>query len=504
MAQPTFDFLESLNIDQDVTSRLSQSLTRIVDGNLDVYRTPWAKEYSIPDMLLAWQHATRTAIPLDTKLQELESANLKKCGPRSLIKPWAERKVQLDTSYADNPKASAWESTIPELLDMEGLRPAAMKAALLKLKNSTSSGLPFMKRKSIVKKRVAEDHQYYLDRNDPCVLFTRSEGGEPASGGKTRDVWGYPIAWVLEEMKYFIPYLQYEKQLPWRSALNGPEATDIRMTHLFSHAKATGGTLVAVDFSSYDANLKGRVLEHAWKIVRGAFQHQLSERMDGIIKKFSHTGLVTPDGVRTGIHGVPSGSVWTNTLDSRAQYEVGRACPDVSHENCDCQGDDGDYSVLRPDMLYREFERAGFILNQDKVHESQNYTVYLQNYYSRTYQEGGILRGVYPAGRALLHIAFQSQWSKFEDYDMEGASYYALRAIQILEACKHHPWFPILVKFVRDRDKYRLEYTHEDVRKYQAWLADVKGVGQQFEHQYGSNLSKLGEFKTVRLLRSLA
>ena len=86
--------------------------------------------------------------------------------------------------------------------------------------------------------------------------------------------------------------------------------------------------------------------------------------------------------------------------------------------------------------------------NPDKTFMGDDDCLYLQRYYKR-----GMQGGMYPTYRALNSLLGQE---RFHDEEKWGPEMVTLRAIQILEWCKHHPLFTDLVRFVMDGDRYRL------------------------------------------------
>jgi hypothetical protein len=157
----------------------------------------------------------------------------------------------------------------------------------------------------------------------------------------------------------------------------------------------------------------------------------------------------------SGTHGVPSGSTFTNLIDTLvhliAQFHVCSKLRVLRYSGCQVQGDDG-LLVLPPSIkvedMHDGYAELGLDSNPDKAFEGYDDCLYLQRYYKR-----GIQGGMYPSYRALNSLLGQE---RFYDEDEWGADMVVLRAIMILENCKHHPLFSDLVKFVMAGDRYRL------------------------------------------------
>jgi hypothetical protein len=172
-----------------------------------------------------------------------ERDNRSKFGPRSIAKPWGDRRSSVQ-DYFDLTNDSL---RLPDFLLPLGrgrLRPLSVDAAAAYLKSDTNSGLPFVTRKSQVRDQVVTDFNRLLGRKDPCVLFTRTQ-----ENNKTRNVWGYPIVDTLNEMMFYQPLLKYQRSLSWRSALCGPDIVDKNITRII---KDSGSKyIVSIDFSSF-------------------------------------------------------------------------------------------------------------------------------------------------------------------------------------------------------------------------------------------------------------
>jgi hypothetical protein len=176
------------------------------------------------------------------------------------------------------------------------------------------------------KEEAVDNFDKLLTRVDPCMLFTRTQENK-----KTRSVWGYPIVDTLMELRYFIPLLSYSKKARHRSAVNGPEAVDRAMTDLILTAVKKDEHLVSIDFSAYDSSLKLGLQKHAFQYIKDVFQKtpENEKWIDYIAWRFGTIGLITPDGVKDGPHGVPSGRHVTILLAPRRREAAifgGRPC----------------------------------------------------------------------------------------------------------------------------------------------------------------------------------
>jgi hypothetical protein len=450
-----------------------------------------------PDQILsAWDmifNSRKSSINAD--LFSLENFNRTKFGPRSVAVDWSTRKdLVYDYFSPDN---------IKNVPDLRGdfprcLRPISLQKAIGLLKNNTNSGLPFYRPKRDVKGILESDFTSLLERRDNCVMFTRTQ-----EGGKTRTVWGYPCADTLNEMKFYRPLLEYQRNLNWRSALLGPEAVDLRLTKLINQAINYSEKLLSIDFSSYDATVKFRLQKASFDYIRKLYQTQYMDDLMYIETRFNTIGLITPDGVLGGPHGVPSGSTFTNEVDSIAQYLCATSMG-ISPEQFDIQGDDGVYRTVDPEKLKRGFTNYGLCVNDEKSYISENALVYLQHLYHAEYtNRDGIIRGIYPTYRALGRIIYPERFDNFSSDGIEGADYYTIKTISILENCRNHPLFEDFVKFVAKLDKFKLRYSQHGLVKYCQRIKQSSGAEGLIVHKPETYVAGLNTFKTVKILSEL-
>jgi hypothetical protein len=485
--------LHNLDVSDSVKAKLIQNLRGTVEGSDNVVVTPLGKNNDPEALLSGWDKVFQDNIGrMNSALLEIEESNRGKYGPRSIQKPWSERKESLEAYFHD--QGARPVSSNVQLGNK--LRPLSLDKAVQLLKNSTNSGLPWYTRKSEIKDELVSNFDYYLGRQDPCVLFTRTQ-----EQGKTRNVWGYPAADTLNEMRYYAPLLDYQKKLSWRAALNSPDTVDRGITNLINNAMISGKKLISIDFSAYDASVGKELQQAAFNYVASLFQTSCSEDLEYIAQRFNTIGIVTPDGIWEKPHGVPSGSTFTNEVDSLAQFSVISNLGTVDESTMQIQGDDGAYAVWADSIeeTFKGFEQHGLKVNEEKSVIADDYVVYLQKLYHNDYrQDDGLIGGIYSTYRALSRLVYQERWSNFTDEDISGEDYYSLRAISILENCKYHPLFEELVKYVVEIDDRNLRFTENGLRSY-IRMQQKDGTVGNITNQYGDkgNIKSFASYKLI-------
>jgi hypothetical protein len=490
-----YKFLKSLDLDPAVYIKVSLGLDRVVSGNDNVLISPLGERVGPGEVLASWDKIFQAnSSKLNDSILQIEVENRSKYGPRSIAVPWSDRSSGVDSYFS--PEVS---KLVPA--QVEGnprLRPIALEQGIKLLKNNTNSGLPFVRRKGEIKDTLAQDFYGLLERKDPCLLFTRTQ-----ENNKTRNVWGYPIADTLNEMLYYKPLLDYQRKLSWRAALQSPVEVDMAVTKLLKLAQSRNKYLVSIDFSAYDASVKTTLQRKAFEYISGLFQKQYKDKISQIADRFNTIGLVTPSGIREGPHGVPSGSTFTNEVDSIAQYLCAKSF-NLADNEIQVQGDDGLYLVDDPDEFFGHMKNFGLLVNESKSSSSKEECNFLQNYYSLQYiGKNEIVGGIYSTYRALSRIVYLERFTKIVDSEILGRDYFAIRTISILENCRHHPLFEELVKYIYKLDKYDLAFSKQGLREYVRDYTESTGIEGIFNYRYGDDVKGIETFKSFQLIAKL-
>jgi len=156
---------------------------------------------------------------------------------------------------------------------------------------------------------------------EPCLAYARTQ-----FGGKTRLVWGYPYSMTILEGLVAKPLYDRFKQGTTRMAFamsTGVLGTRIRVSSY------QGKYAYSIDMKSYDSSLPSVLIKEAFKILLTWFDETqvlwvrekpvtVRDLWSKVIKYFIGTPIIMPDcriyyGKQ---HGVPSGSYFTQVIDS--------------------------------------------------------------------------------------------------------------------------------------------------------------------------------------------
>lgn len=504
--------LATLKLDNSALKALLNQVSFVQAGRSVVLQAPLSRGRDLQTLIQDFNEKVYRPHrnELTAELDRIEMERRDKISPRSIAKPWDDRRVTTLDYFSPFKGAvpDSYQEGISEAihylipgLDQAArsnnyLRPASLETVRGALKPTTSSGLPYMRKKNQVSVLASK---HYLEKKFmqmPAVLFTRT--GEE---NKTRDIWGFPLPSLIREGRYFLPLFKIASRSHALSALRGPDEVDISVTRLFKH-KQDDELLVSNDFSAFDRSAKEELVSPIFSKLATHFNRKHLDEFLEMAEFFSHIGLVTPEGIIRGPHGVPSGSWFTNMIDSLVQASV-TASTGYYHPLNLFQGDDGLLLVKRAhiDNFGDSMVRAGLTLNVDKSLKSPDDAVYLSRYYHQKYQSNGILRGVYPVYRALGRLLFQERFVNIDQIGISGEDYFSIRSITILENCKWHPAFFDLVKWVVNRDRTGLSFSESGLTKYVRSFESKSATDKI--NQYSDNVKGIRQFETYKIVRSL-
>lgn len=213
---------------------------------------------------------------------------------------------------------------------------------------------------------------------DPCLAFHRVQHGD--DGPKTRLVWGYPQSvFLLEAM--FAPTL-IEHFLTNRTY---PIAFGMYKSQVSARMQSirNSGVRYSLDFSGFDSTIPAQLIDFAFTVLKSHFRpmSEVEERVWYlIIRYFIHTPIVMPDAsIWRKHHGVPSGSYFTQMIDSIVNYLCvtyaflragGQPIPD---DKILVLGDDslvGQSQLFDIDEIQSYLHEVGLTLNVDKTEVS--------------------------------------------------------------------------------------------------------------------------------------
>jgi hypothetical protein len=457
-------YLQTLAPDAQV--RVTRSLERTSNGFDQDLVTPLVPDRDHPDEgrqlrvseVASWLFPTRY-----DWLDELETAQMAKIGPYSIMLPYEERKPQIYSYFAQRQvsiDSAAFEYASVQLSNLvrSTLHSSSIERAFDDMPRGTNLGLPFATADREYAKAVLELARH-ISRNgfqaepDPCILYWRGQPRGLGLAPKQRTIWGYPHYLTIFELMLQIPMLNYLRKEIAFCAWVDQATTNAAVTEILQHSRHN---ILSVDFSGFDASIPGVVLRRVFEVLRGWFSTREKLLIDYVEDVFMGIGLLTPEGILIGRDGgVPSGSGITNLVDSLVQLFAFHYIAYRIHNRIELhlvQGDDGvvmwQYPWVLDDVVNAAAE-LGLSVSSDKGGVSRDRVYYLQNVHSRDYLIDGSAVGIRPIMKVLngmlSYERFHKRWNSYDD---------SLRWIQQCENAKFHPEFRELCSFLFEHDRY--------------------------------------------------
>lgn len=389
-----------------------------------------------------------------------------------------------------------------------GLRPASYKNVIDDMKArdtlESNSGFPDFSRRNLpgVKTaaiQAAKDGSYL---KYPAIALFRTYRG------KTRLVWMFPMATNLNEATYYQPL----QSAVVKSGIDfyAPWVGFEKVRQMITRAYDGGKYILASDFSSTDAHFKWVTTKQVAQILANSFAEK--EAQIGLWKSLLHMHqiplVISDDQIVTGMHGVSSGSNWTNFVET----VFDRIFSHFVQEQCGLRG----FYAIGDDMAWisdhfnegfsDDLEQLGKAVGQIvKAEKTTNYpdkVKTLQRLFQRGYRRpDGLLRGVYSTVRALNSSVYPE---KFHKASLWSSDMFCARQFMILENCVDHPLFEDFVKFICNGHKDLVPFACKSEAELNKIMRETKllpGLNPTYNQERRDQ--GLSAFESIRIARTL-
>jgi hypothetical protein len=445
------------NITEPVTQDLRSAIWKKRDG--DELSRAEVHEYFL-------DYVPLTGPGYSKHMEEREQENLAK-----VLLPWSERPAwaawgpEKVAGYYNDRQWTGKLSTLAD--DIKSFRkkfpvraePLPIRKAWHRLPGSTSSGLPWLQ--SQWKEKIGADLASQVQEDwkrdspqkiSPSMPMWRTDPYKKVrlawAESKTEALYGAPFVYPVADRLRDVPQSPF---IAWK----GPDDTAAAIRqHLRS---GDCDEYLSVDYSSYDQTQSPELVRTVWNdLIHPMTGSRKPNISSAWLENFTSGPLVTPEGLKTGAHGVPSGSVATNFVDSINNalcIEGYLSNYGIEDSRYWVQGDDALICGKGTDPKdFAEFAQSeyGFIAHPDKQYFGIREGDFLQNSY---YVENEYLP-TYPAARVAWRMIGHERFS----YSPGDWNKWAVvvRAIQQLNNAYHHPYIDDLVRWAGNGDNLRL------------------------------------------------
>lgn len=519
----------------DASSNARSALDRNANGTEATPRS-WFFENLDPEVVLD------TIVSELNDMQDLDSiknydlSKLDKFGPQGEAAPLDQRLDGFEEYFTHLDAPQIISDPIWKQAKLEAIRrlklnesgsPVSAKAVtdrgIAESKYDTSSGYPlFTKRKN--PEAIEHAIKHYKDSIDekyPCTLGQRASMGK--TGVKARNIFMASMDVNVAGQRYQQPLQDYIRSLgidfflPWE----GWDKVQARISQTWSdHPDALK---VGADYTGMDQHFNLYHGLEGFDVVKHFFKPKYWPELRKIITYVFKMPILTGLGYVDQVHAMPSGSEWTNFLETVWNYIFSIYMEIKYHFKFLLRmgiGDDQSWfldgkwnaSGVRwmTETIVKEFDYAGLPGNPDKQEVSTYEMTFLQRFSCNDwngYDGKTRAAGVYSMVRNvtsqmypefMLHIKpDQPQWHEL----------FPIRAIQIAENLQYHPLFkwymqeivaksnPNILEFVRQEDS-KINQLYESAKKVQHLVPSYVGA-------YGEE-KPLTEFAAFKELRAIA
>lgn len=362
---------------------------------------------------------------------------------------------------------------------------------------STNSGYPRFTRRKKTQMLEVQDARAGLAYDYPAIILFRYYYG------KLRPVWMFPMSVNLIEASFALK-IQSELAIspikwvreyctPWQ----GFEFVKRVLTDQWSGQQIDGG-----DTTKMDAHMRPAQLTIVFHIVKWLFQERYWEELHRSIMHINDIDLlIGQDTMLRGLHGLASGSSWTQLSETVLQLFMAYEAKTLG------QGIGDDFywiSDMSAEELVSFLGEFGLPANETKQSVGKDSLTFLQRYYHQGFfsrEDARVLGAYYPTIRALGSMLMPE---KFHDPKVWNSDMFCIRNYMILENCVDDPSFGEFVKFVAHGHKDMIPFAKKTTSELDGILKKARSVPGLFPSYNQEKLTKpLSSFEAIKIARQL-
>lgn len=461
-----------------------QALKRLEAGKAETPRS-WVYEDRKPEWILdTWSKQLVTGCKKRdlAYISDWDLSKSDKFAPQGQVAPFNERSETLKEYWAHLDSYKVFDSVewkkaismaVRELgFNRTGVRAtvdAVIKRGIKEDKYNTSSGDPlFMKRRNPIAQRQAREaaqngtwKQYYP------TLGSRASMGK--TGSEARWIFMFPMSVNLVEQSFQQPLQDYIRSrldknvsvkffAPW-------EGYD-KVQEFLSEYGPQKLVKFGCDYSKMDQHFNMHHADQCFLVIREYFKPSEWKDLYESIHYTFNCDVIAPHYLIKGPHAMPSGSGWTNFLETifnfilKFYFQIKFGIKIVFAMGI---GDDqlwfidykGDLEKLT-DFIVQQFISVGLDANPEKQEVSLSMAAFLQRRSWSEWSPNGLqYAGVYPTIRALTSEVYPEFYHNEKEWDKKT---FALRCLMIMENCVNHPCFKEFCIFIAKGNDNIIEF----------------------------------------------
>lgn len=499
-------------------SNASGMFERLRIGSPATPRTPLYKGLTEDGIFEKWTSILSDFVdrnPICIRLVEYDLSRMPKVGPQGGLRPFSQREKDFFDYYnlPENSKHEIDLRIIEEMIaimfgDIKDRRPITLETVLERDRKDgkliTSSGAPSCGRRSdpAIQKEALDIARSERVWRMPMILGSRSQRG------KERFIFIASFALNLLEKSFLFPMMDVirSRNISFFSAWEGIDQVSKGFKDQGFFEKNT--TLAQQDYTSMDKYINETCIDIVYLSTKQFFQKKYHVQYRRLLDHLLTIDvMINVDKLVTGVHGMPSGSGFTNFVESLVSLYVS-----LQYNFTESQGLGDDLALSFPaefshedikKLIMSTSAKIGLVTNPDKQRIDDDTIVYLQRFYDKELQTQGLVEGCYPSILAL-NTAINPE--RYHDPRKWSAEMEILRWIMILENCKNLPYFRELVQFFINGCKFDMGLLLPDFFLKLPNLYEESKLIKGFTPTYNQeNISRgINDFASVKLLREIA
>lgn len=231
---------------------------------------------------------------------------------------------------------------------------------------------------------------------------------------KTRVVSMYDLLDVLDELQFANPFQKWIND-QWFYAGGKDENFIARILSAYS---VDYPKFMSIDYSSYDQTISDWLIEDAFRVIRSAFVLSSEEELvfNQVVQRFIHKDFILEEGIMHSDKGVPSGSMFTQIIDSIVNVLVVNTYFIAINQTCEmiAMGDDNaifcDDNVDIKSLSSYIQKNFGLIIKIDDKSNEGNTRQSDVKFLSRYWTKGGAWR--HP-NQLISRMLFPERWRDY-------------------------------------------------------------------------------------------
>nr|UAW00446.1 MAG: RNA-dependent RNA polymerase [Porcine picobirnavirus] len=513
----------------DHVNGCKQALERLEFGTKQTPRTWFYETIKDPAAVIAPVVSKLNAMRDHRDIADWDLAKLAKYAPQGNAAPFKERQHTFQEYFAHLSAPSiirdpAWikakRRAIQLLKFNESGHPVSLEQVtqrgLSEDKYNTSSGFPdFGKRKNPdVLSKAIKDAPNAIKDKFPAVMGSRASMGKTGvdarhifMGSMAVNIWGQRYQQPLQD---FIRKHRVDFFTPWEGWNETQRAISSKTT--------PSSLFFGADYDKMDQHFNLYHGFECYDVIKHYFSPEHWDELHEIIQYVFTMPIITNLGYVDQPHSMPSGSEWTNFLETMWNFifklflEIKYGFKIIYAMGI---GDDqlyilsGNWTTASIDRLIdtviKEFDNAGLPGNKEKQEVSVARTGFLQRLIVKGYNgfDGSTpCAGVYSLIRNVTSQVFPEF---YHNTKLWNADMFALRVIMIAENCVNHPLFKWYVtEYIAKANANILEFARKRDSEIREIQKRAKGIANFLPTYNQEKLdSSIDQFVTLKLLREL-